>query len=289
MMNMLAYIYYTTNLASIAERCAKELLSGKVDPAYSSYFEYGDMYSFMIGYLRAHDHQNGEIIKDAMEEAGMFNYFPFIEGEDKFRDIVSLFLDDPEAKETMISIIKNATLTNPVYSKTLEKVTHYSGNEKLVNDGFITENEKYIVLDMPTEMLKNVRWYHACTVSSLDDMLQSRIIMSGSENAKDYEITIGKEEEDLENAETESERIAEVFRLPWDKIASEVKDTARIYAEQDSVGQEFPFSSLTDVIVKAKMEALIYKICMIRNLNMMDFDIDTDGVGVAVIYKGERV
>ena len=95
--------------------------------------------------------------------------------------------------------------------------------------------------------------------------------------------------EDLENAETESERIAEVFRLPWDKIASEVEDTARIYAEQDIVGQEFPFSSLTDVIVKAKMEALIYKICMIRNLNMMDFDIDTDGVGVAVIYKGERV
>ena len=195
MMNPLAYIYYTTNLASVAERCAKELLSGKFDSAYDSYFEYGDMYSFMIGYLRTHDHRNGEIIKDAMEEAGMFNYFPFIEGDDKFHEIVSLFLDDPEAKEAMISIIKNATLTNPTYSKTLEKVTHYSGNEKLVKAGFITENEKYIVLDMPTGMLKNVRWYHACTVSSLDDMLQILKIMSGSENAKDYEITIGKEEE----------------------------------------------------------------------------------------------
>lgn len=94
--------------------------------------------------------------------------------------------------------------------------------------------------------------------------------------------------ENLDVAEGEYCRIAYKYDLSREEIAS-CEETAVEIANEDITQELYPFSCLTDIIVRAKMQALVYKICHKHKLDFDDFYIDTSGIAPAVIYKGERI
>ena len=92
----------------------------------------------------------------------------------------------------------------------------------------------------------------------------------------------------LNALEEECDRIENLFSLDADDCA-DIEETARENAEYDIRGVEYPFSSLTEIICKAKMEALMYKICSVKHWDESDFVIDVSNERPRLIYKGDEL
>lgn len=92
----------------------------------------------------------------------------------------------------------------------------------------------------------------------------------------------------LNALEEECERIENLFGLDGDACA-DVEESARENAEYDIRGVNYPFSSLTEIICKTKLEALMYKICSVKHWDEADFAIDVTNEKPRLIYKGEEL
>lgn len=92
----------------------------------------------------------------------------------------------------------------------------------------------------------------------------------------------------LNKLEGECDRIENLFGLNGDDC-EDIDSSARDMAEDDIRGTDYPFSSLTDVICQAKMEALMYKICKVKKWDENDFTIDITTEKPRLIYKGDEL
>ena len=96
--------------------------------------------------------------------------------------------------------------------------------------------------------------------------------------------------DELELVEKETYRIGELYKLSDDDMG-DIEEDAQSIATSDLKYCDSPFDggNITHIIGKAKVQALIDKICMKYNLDEDTFDYDVDGLGVKVYRNGVEI
>ena len=93
---------------------------------------------------------------------------------------------------------------------------------------------------------------------------------------------------ELDLVERQEVRIGAIFGLTFDDLC-DAEDDALAIANEEAPNVKNLFSDLSNFIGRCKMQALVTKICELKNLNEEDFSIEVSGLGVDVYYKNERL
>lgn len=93
---------------------------------------------------------------------------------------------------------------------------------------------------------------------------------------------------ELNDADEVLTNIGKKFGLSDEEII-DTEDVAKEIATNDIKYADDPFSNLTLIIERSKAQAMVYAICKKKDLDENDFDIEVDGMGVCVTYKGENL